>query len=212
MWLTKDKIPVVIHGSKEGGIEETTNGQGKLSNLTYEELTKHSTSLNNHRIPSVEEVINLCKNKIFMNIEIKEKESALECIEIIIDRIIHHNINHQVAISTFEQSSWDDLKKICEFHSIEIGYLYDNHGSKEVEFFFDESKQYSSMNVWQGNVTAEFVEIAHKNNIAVHCWFCLDDKEDEEVIHHLIKCGVDVICCNYPRNSLKIRDTFFGTD
>ena len=141
-----------------------------------------------------------------MNIEIKDKHFTLECIDKVIQAIISHNIRDQVAISTFEQHSWHHLKEYSDCHSIELGFLYDNKENKNIEFHYDLTKQNATMNVWQGEVTAEFVDRAHKNNIAVHCWFCLDDKEDEETIQYLIKCGVDVICCNYPDNALEIRD------
>jgi glycerophosphoryl diester phosphodiesterase len=212
VWLTKDKIPVVIHGSKDGNLKETTNGEGKIETFTFEEISKFFTIANNHKIPTLEEVFTLCKNKIFMNIEIKDKNFTLECLEKVIELINCHGIKEQVALSTFEQHSWEHLKKICDCHSIESGYLYDNHDNRTIEIQYDITKQNATMNVWYGDITAEFVDKAHQNNIAVHCWFCLNDKEDEDTIMHLIKCEVDVICCNNPRNVIELRDKFFKMD
>jgi len=209
VWITKDKIPIVIHGTKDGNIRETTNGDGKIESFTLEEILKFSTITNNQKIPTLDEVFKLCKNKIFMNVEIKDKNFTSECLEKVIEMINHYEIKDQVALSTFEQHSWEHLKKACDCHSIESGYLYDNHDNRSIEIHYDISKQNATMNVWYGDITSEFVDKAHQNNIAVHCWFCLDDKGDEETITHLIRCEVDVICCNNPRHVMDIRDKFF---
>lgn len=210
VWLTKDKIPIVIHGSEEGNIKETTNGDGEVHTYTLEDISKFSTNWKNHKIPTLEQVIQLCKNKIFMNIEIKEKNFTLECIEKVIEAIIRHNVKNQVAISTFQQDSWHHLKNYSDFHSIELGFLYDKLQHKNIEFHYDVSKQNATMNVWHGDITLELVQRAHMNNIAVHCWFCMDDKEDEEIIQYLINCGVDVICCNFPSKAIEVRDKIYN--
>jgi glycerophosphoryl diester phosphodiesterase len=208
VWLTKDLIPVVIHGGENGTISETTNGDGKAADHTFEQISKFTTNKNKYQIPSLEEVLIVCKDNIFVNIEIKDKDT-IQCMIKIVELVHKFDIRDQIAISTFENNHWEEMKKISDNYCIELGYLYDNTENKTVVYEYDENKRNSTINIWYQGVTQEFVHNAHSNNIAVHCWFCMNDDENEEVISYLIQCGVDVICSNSPREAIEIRDRIF---
>lgn len=69
--LTKDGIPVLLHDET---LERTTNGIGKISNYTLEEiktlfLKDHKGKVTKHRIPTLEEAMLLAKGKILINLD-----------------------------------------------------------------------------------------------------------------------------------------------
>ena len=209
VWLTKDKIPVVIHGKENGEINETTNGEGCVFEHTFRELSAFSSLHKNEPIPSLEEVLFLCKDKIFINIEIKDPNHS-ECLHQILNIVRFHNMTKQVAFSSYKHEYWHEIKKIDETESFEFGFLYDTTEGQVCEFVLNQERQKSTLNVWYKEVTPELVEKAHQNNIAVHCWFCMADPETEDIFRFLMNSGVDVICTNSPSLALRIREEIFG--
>lgn len=79
VYRCKSGEPVVIHDST---VDRTTNGRGKVHDLTLEELKKLSIS-GTETIPTLQEVIDLCRGKILINVEIKDSEDAEAALEII---------------------------------------------------------------------------------------------------------------------------------
>ena len=74
--FTSDGVPVLFHDSKVDGM---TNGTGKLSAFTFEEVQKlqidtgnHLEMCNDRRIPTLKEFLELCKRyNIIANLELK---------------------------------------------------------------------------------------------------------------------------------------------
>ncbi len=71
--VTKDGIPVLMH---DGTINRTTNGTGKVSDYTFDELQKFRLKswlgiLTNEKIPTLEEVLSIAKGKILIDIDLK---------------------------------------------------------------------------------------------------------------------------------------------
>jgi glycerophosphoryl diester phosphodiesterase len=70
---TKDGKLVLLHDSK---INRTTNGKGELANLTFNETQKYSlvnsdSLIENHKIPLLEDALEIAKDKIMIDIDIK---------------------------------------------------------------------------------------------------------------------------------------------
>lgn len=69
--MSKDSVLFIMH---DGTVDRTTNGHGKVSDLTSDELRKlrlragHGI-VTSHAIPTFEEVLNLCKGKILINVD-----------------------------------------------------------------------------------------------------------------------------------------------
>jgi len=61
--------------SHDGTVDRATNGSGEVSKLKYKDLRKmrllQGQKLSNERIPSLEEVLKLAKNKIYLYIHLK---------------------------------------------------------------------------------------------------------------------------------------------
>ncbi len=69
--MSKDSVLFLMH---DNTVDRTTNGHGKVSDLTSAELKKlrlragHG-AVTRHEIPTFEEVLNLCKGKILINVD-----------------------------------------------------------------------------------------------------------------------------------------------
>ncbi len=73
-WLTKDNQMVVIHDSK---VDRTTNGKGKVSELTFDEIRKldagswKAPEFTGLQVPTPEEGLNEMPHNVWINIHIK---------------------------------------------------------------------------------------------------------------------------------------------
>ena len=67
--LTKDSVIVLMH---DATLDRTTNGSGKVSDYTWDELKKlrlkdHNGNITNSRIPTLEEMIEWSRGKTIIN-------------------------------------------------------------------------------------------------------------------------------------------------
>lgn len=93
---TVDGYFVVHHDSDINGI--------LISKLKYDELSLHA---NNYIIPLIDEVINLCKGKIYLDIELKEEGYETEFIKHILQYLDYNDF----AIRSFNDKSIKIIKK-----------------------------------------------------------------------------------------------------
>ena len=216
IWLTKDKIPVILHGGDKGQFIDHVKSSDNKSNLTtndltLEELLKYDLKGEEiQKIPTFNEVLDLCKNKIFINIEIKDP-NINDTFHEIIKLLEAKKMISQIAISSFHHGYYDLITKYNNEHDekIEFGYLYFD---KREEYRFKPYKFNTngcSMNVYQRDVTKEMVDKAPENNIAVLVWFKMDDEESNELYRKLFDFGIDIICCNEPKNAKEFRDNVY---
>jgi len=214
IWLTKDKIPVILHGGKEGQLYDHIEGVDKnliVNNLTLAELLKYKLKgKDDQTVPTFEEVLNLCKDKIFINVEIKDPNTT-ETFREVIKLIEEKKMINQIAISSFHHEYYDLIKKYNDTHGekIEFGLLYYN-SNKEYFRPYKFNINESSMNIYQKDVTWEIVDKAHRNNIAVLVWFLMEDEENNELYKKLFDCGIDIICCNEPLKAKEFRDNIYS--
>lgn len=216
VWLTKDQIPVVIHGGEKGQLIENLKGIEKqllVSQVTLEEIQKLRTVKRDQQIPTLESVLDLCKDKIFINIEIKDNNYK-GVFDEVVKLLEKKQMFNQIAMSSFHHQVYGLIEEYIKKggQRIEFGYLYHYSKSKSktykfVPFKFDTKG--CSMNVYQKDVTEEMVKKAHSNGIAVMAWFNMDDKEGEETYKRLFDCSIDVLCCNEPNKAKEFRDSLY---
>ena len=99
VWLTKDKIPIIIHGGENGEIQNTLNNNGIVNNYNLSQLKSFRTIKGNLTIPTLEEVFQLCKNKIFINVEIKDFQIE-ETFNKVIKLVEDYHMQNQIQISS----------------------------------------------------------------------------------------------------------------
>jgi glycerophosphoryl diester phosphodiesterase len=206
VWLTKDDIPVVIHGGKFGEIHKTTDGEGKINEILSFEMSRYNAG-RGETVPTLEAVMLLCKGKIFMNIEIKDTQHV-KCMKKILELLDIHNLKNQACISSFQHEYFSEIRSNEQLENIEFGFLYDTTEGQKMEIEY-EGRPKCTLNVWYKEINPEFVNLAHSKGFGVHVWFCLDDIETDDVIRYMFQCGVDIYCTNNPKRVLEIRNDFY---
>ena len=198
--LTKDHKLVVIHDET---VNRTTNGKGKVSELTLKELKKLDAG-KGEKIPTLEEVIKVCRNKCKLNVEIKKMNSAKKVAEI----IVKERFVKQTIISSNHKESLLEAKK----NGINAALIYWSTKTDLGQVLFDISRllilpitkrlilrRVKAANVNEVNLTSPLatkgmIDFLHKNNLKVNVWVA----NSKNKIERLKLLAVDGIYSNFP--------------
>ncbi len=109
--LTLDRDVIVIHDET---LNRTTNGCGEVRAHTFRQLKAldagswFSAEFRDERLPSLDEVLSLCRGKTLVNVEIKpeafEEDMKEDSIEAqVLSKIAAHGMTGDVIVSSFER-------------------------------------------------------------------------------------------------------------
>lgn len=167
--LTKDNVLIIMHDDK---VDRTTNGRGKISEMTYDEISKLNAgdSIDYERVPTFCEFIEWAsKEKITLNIEIKEyysaenEERCISCIEQVISLVEKLNMANRVVINSFD--AW-----VLEYVYKKYGKKYLLHGFYPYTEMFhvnmDPTEYLYCACIWEIE-NKEYYKFLKENNIEV---------------------------------------------
>lgn len=214
---TNDRELVVLH---DGTVNRTTNGKGKVKNISFEELRKldagswFSKDFIGEKIPSLREVFEITPDSIILLIEIKKGSETYPGVENrVVQLIKEYKFEKRVILKSFDDKTLQELKNIApeiprlkvfvgqiSFLKIVIDYTI-NFGN-----VLDDDVQYIQAH-WFG-VTKCFIAKAQKKGYKVYVW----DVNNEKRMKELILMGVDGIETDYPDILKKIRTEIFVSD
>ena len=196
VWLSKDNITVLHHGyGEKGEVSGYFDRPGNITNLTWEELSTYRTVSNNLKMAKLSDVMKLAKDKIFINLEIKDPRVNL-IFPYITKLIEEYNFFDQISLSSFNHAYYYKVKEYNKKNnrSLVFGFIY----RKNIVESFDYTKRGNSINIYWKEATKKVCSQAHENGMAVLVWFDMNEEENEEIFKRLIENGVDIICCNEP--------------
>jgi glycerophosphoryl diester phosphodiesterase len=208
--LSKDKIPVVIH---DDTLERTSNGKGKVRNVSLEKLKEldfgswMNSKFSEERIPTLEEVLQqIKKSKIWLNIEIKssayEKKFSESCIESQAIRLIEkYKLFNRIVISSFEPKILLRLRELST--KIKLAYLIepDYKKLKLDPIFFVTQIKAISLNMHKSQIKTEIFERASERNISV-CVYTINTMDE---LKRMNKLGLAGVFTNFPDRLIKLQ-------
>jgi glycerophosphoryl diester phosphodiesterase len=186
--LTRDGHVVVLHDSK---VDRTTNGKGPVREMSFEVVRKLDAG-KGERIPTLQEVIDLCKGKVIMQVELKADGTP----EPVVRLVEQNGLVGRVRLTC------GDLKRIREVKrlnpAIETGAIFGAPPADACEQSVAAGA--SRFGIHFHHATREWVERAHQFKLAITPW-CPDTAED---IQRMIALVPDQICTNRPDIALKL--------
>lgn len=202
--LSADGEVVVIHNSR---IDHTTNGKGAVRKLSFQNLRKFdagswfSPDFAGERIPSLNEVLNLVKDKLITNIELKSSGFPGDQLPKKVSEVLkHHGLEKKIVFTSFSPWALFKIKKLLPEVSIGLLTLPGLLGTI-VRMIFGGSKKYYSIHPHFSSVTPKMlrqVKIKGKKVIA----YTVNESED---IRRLFAEGIDGIITDNPELGMKIR-------
>ena len=206
-WLSKDNILIILHGSRGSHLNGFYNYSGEATNLTWKQLSTYRTIKDNLKMPRLSDVFELAKNKVFINLEIKDPRIDLVFPKVV-ELIEKYNFFDQIALSSFHFGYYNKIKEYNEQKNknLTFGFLY----FRTKEIYFNYSHKGNSLNLFWPYASKRVCDKAHKNGMSVMAWFLMNQKENDEIYKKLIENGVDVINCNEPVKAKKFRDNYYN--
>ncbi len=201
--LTADGVPVVIH---DDTIDRTTDGMGRVGNMTLSEIRKFdagsyfSKDFSGERIPTLQEVLETFKGQLLINIELKNYSSPLDLLPVKVAEMVEHvQMLDAVLFSSFQPLNLvriqRQLPQVRLALLVEDGFWWRRLASKSFSFL---SPQF--INPCKSYITEEYLAEEHKNRRRVNVW-TVDDPEEAG---RFIKWGIDGLITNDPRTMLDL--------
>lgn len=188
--MTSDGVVVLGH---DGTLKRVAGVNRAISSMTYEELEKldvggwFSREYAGERTPTLDEVMDFCKGKISLNIEIKNvgKDSGLP--EKVVELIREYGMEEQCVVTSTSLNYLKLVKGLAP--ELRTGYIilaaYGNFYSNEAVDF---------ISIRSSFVNETLVENVHAQGKAVHAW-TVNTKSEMERLRML---GVDNVITDYP--------------
>ncbi|PID70801.1 hypothetical protein CSB37_00450 [bacterium DOLZORAL124_38_8] len=179
--LSKDNHVVVFHDDE---ISRVTNGTGLVHELKLSELKKYRLE-NGQSIPTLQEVIDIAKGKIDLQIELKAPHTPKPVYEI----LLKNNLIDNTIITSFDAELLKEIKSINP--NLKTGLLFREY-SEHIWQLVD--KLSVDMIGPKGIiVTKDMIEKAHKRGKIVYAYHVTKPLGTK-----LIPLGIDEIGTDYP--------------
>ena len=200
---TKDNQLIIIHDATLG---RTTTGTGSVKDMTYDEIKKFKTKINEENIPLLEDVLEIFRNKIQFMIEIKAENIQIPLMDLICR-------NDLIKDCIFSSRNLDEILSIKKrFPEAKICYNI-TKGKKLTLSDFLKLKHQKSKKIHNLNMislrsslmSSEFIEICHKHKILALSWDFIHYPNPLDIIKSLIKNGIDGILFDDYKNILIIK-------
>lgn len=194
---SSDAKLVVFHNPR---LDETTNGQGRVTSHTWEELrgldagSHFAPEFAGTRIALLDDVLALLKGKLLINIEIKALDSAtINLGADVVQAVRSHGMADQVVLSSFNPIALRRAKAAGP--EIEAGLLLAADLPNWTRWGF--TRKYSrtdGLHPEMPMVTEAYMAEARKLKMPVRVW-TVNEPEDMQRMADL---GVDTIITDYP--------------
>jgi len=179
--LSKDEEIIIIH---DENTLRTTGKEGLIKKMTLQEIKKLDAG-EGEKIPTLDELIELAKGKIRLQLEIKASGMA----EKIVETLENSGLIESTLISSFDHSELLNIKKIepkLKLAPLIIG-VRQNKTIEETVL-----NKYYAIHPFYKMINEKFIDLAHKNNIKINA-YTVDNKN---AIAKLINMGIDGIITN----------------
>lgn len=188
---TADDELVLFHDDK---LNRTSTGKGYLWEKTLAELrvldagSWYAKEFTGEPIPTLEEVIELVRGKMHLNIEVKLHGHERNVAKLVVDKIRQANFGEECIVTSFGHAVADSIKALAP--ELTVGYIFDH--SQYSEAVFETKVDLLSSNYRL--VDASFIQKARAASKQVHVWTV----NDKATMHKMMDLGVDALITNYP--------------
>jgi glycerophosphoryl diester phosphodiesterase len=194
--LTSDNRVVCIHDET---LDRTTNGTGPVRDHSLAELKRldagswFSREFHNARIPTLDEVLDLVRGRILINIEIKPEAVSGGIAQLVVDAVRSRGMTDHVVVSSFEPRA---LEQVADADgSIVTASLFneDLHaGMSPLDVVAKASSQ--GFNLSRKRVDPRVVSICHSNGIPVAVYTVNKGR----AMRRMIDLGVHAVFTDHP--------------
>jgi glycerophosphoryl diester phosphodiesterase len=202
--ITADGCLVVIH---DDTVDRTTNGSGKVRELNLEDLQQLDAGSSFHRtfkgehIPTLENIFTHIGKRIFINIELKDKDFSKSSLQEKVADLLHkYDMTDSVLISSFNTNVLRSVHN--RLPEVAIAILADRK-KQGILSRFQISLSFVKYQAWHTifkDATPNLVKKQHSLGHRVNV-YTVDQPDD---IRSLLKIGIDGVFTNDPLTARQV--------
>ncbi|MCL6598848.1 MAG: hypothetical protein K6T81_08905 [Alicyclobacillus macrosporangiidus] len=202
--LTADEVPVILH---DPTVDRTTNGTGRVADLTFAELRRLNAAARfvgeysgeAQPIPMLDEVLDLAYAQYpggFYNVELKVYDGdGRALVDRVVPMVMAHPLASRILFSSFHHGCLEYLK--LRYPEAEIGLLYEG----PVQEPWRRAKDLGAYSVnLDHRFAADVVAECQAQGVRVCVWTV--DPPDR--IRAFLRQGVDILISNQPDVALQV--------
>lgn len=189
--VTRDGQVIVLHDET---LDRTTNMTGRAEAMSFAEIRRADAG-KGERVPSLQETLDLARNRVRLYLEIKDARAGAETLRIV--RAM--NCENEVMIASFDSELMRTLGR--EVQDIELGLIIGQQTfdprvrwREAFPWLAFRAINYHVLSVWDEICFSAVVTHMHKRHKRVYVWTV--DSDDD--FGRMIARGVDGICTNVP--------------
>jgi len=202
--LSADGIPVVIHDQT---VDRTTNGSGRVDQLSTKRLctldagSTFSSKFTNERIPLLEDVFTIFKNRALINVELKSCHNSFNVLpKVVVEIAKKIDVFDQLLFSSFVPSYLNRIRRLVSGAHVALICSTSVFGNlSRLKVFSWISPDY--IHPYFKDTSKLFIEKQHHMNRKVNAWTVNQSTDMIELIRH----GVDGIITNDPKLAQEIK-------
>ena len=202
--LSSDGVVVVHH---DDTVDRTTNGTGRIKDLTLAELKTldagsfFSEKFKGEKIPTLEEVFEAVGKRTFINIELTNYKTRRDhLVETVCMLVKKYQMNKRVIFSSFFASNLSKASSYLPEVPRGLLALKGFLGSWARSFGFVFGK-YQALHPYLSDMTQQEVSRVHRLNRRIHVWTI----NQEEDMRRLFGWGVDGIFTDDPQLARRVK-------
>lgn len=189
--------PVVMHNET---VDKTTNGTGAVRDKSLAELKELDAGLwfderfRGTKVPTLDEVFELVKGRLTVNIEIKGESIKADGTEYVVaESIRRHGMMDQVIVCSFNPCRLWRAKSAAP--ELKTALIFSPHNSIHLRrAWFAPILKVDGLHPFHSMIDSRFVDRAHQRDRWVYAWTV----DDTDTMIKLVRTGVDGIVTNDP--------------
>jgi glycerophosphoryl diester phosphodiesterase len=173
--LSKDGVPVLMH---DANIDRVTDGTGLIKDYTLKELKEFRVG-EDEKIPTLEEALQLTKDKMTVSIELKQKGHMYPGLEAtVLDVVKEYGMLNQVYVIGFDHYSVARIRELSP--KIEIGLILS--GATPAVFPFMKEIRAKYLAVKTDYITDEYVRDCEENDVSLIAWVVNTEEQMKKML------------------------------
>lgn len=192
---TKDNVPVLIH---DATVDRTTNGSGRVNELTLEEIKKldagswFSPEFAGTQIPTLEEFLKAFGGKVHLVLEIKDEKATEKTFALVKDLGLLDG-------STFISFNIRVLREILKLEpEANVGFLTNYVDEDLIKMVKDSGIR--QICPYAPSLTDSTVEMVKSYGIDIRVW----GVDTEDVMERMIDLGIYTMTVNFPDRLIEL--------
>lgn len=194
--LSSDNKVVVIH---DASVDRTTNGHGKISNLSISELqeldagAKFSDQFIGEKIPTLSNVFESFRKQILMNVELTNYSTPFDgLIDEVAKLVKYYELENYIIFSSFLPGNLKKAQKLLP--EVPCGLLAYSGWMGFYQRKYGWKKKYQALHPFIKEVNRPLVNALHQAGKRIHVWTV----NGEENINRMLDLKVDGIFTDDP--------------